>query len=436
MTGLSLWGVGVGGRVLALIMGLLNVVVLTRALGPFGRGQYFLFASLLVVLTALADLGLSQSALVFAGLPDVPSGAVHRVVTRYALRASAAVIAVGAIVIALAGDALLPNVPRAWALATLVVVPASLYVNVWTAMMTGLRRIVTVNAVQLGASLGALLADLVLVVPTGSAGMAIAIFGTVLVLEAGVMYRMRPRSTAAESDDRPGLGAEMLRFGLHGYPNSLGGLLWSRTAVFVLNVYHGPAAAGVYSVAQQLAERALLPISALQDVITNRMVQLPRAEATRAMNRYLRLGIALMLPLSAFAILASPLVITVLFSDAFSSAVVPLRALLVGSAMAAIPALVATYLLGHLRRPGLISLLSWTAGSVNLVLLLALVPTGAEVGAATAAVATQVVGTSAVMALYLRLAHTDLRAAVVLRRADVALVLGQLRETLPWRSAR
>ena len=439
MTGLSLWSVGVGGRTLVLVAGFLNVIVLTRALGPFGRGQYFLFGSLLVVATTLADLGLSQSVLVFAGLRDLPSRDVHRVLVRYGALFSALAMAGGAAVILAAGAALLPNFPRQWALGALLVVPVSLYVNYWTAMMTGLRRLVSVNAVQLGAGLAALAADLVLVVPTGDTAVAIVIYVAVLAGEAAVMLWIQRRSAAERAPtepERPGLGREMLRFGLHGYPNSVGGLLWSRAAVFVLNVFHGPAVAGVYSVAQQLAERVLLPIQALQDVIYNRMIQLPRAEATRTMDRYLRLGIALMLPVSAIAILASPIVVTWLFSDAFARAIPPLRILLVGSAVMTIPALLATYLLGHLRRPGLVSLLSWISGSVNLFLLLTFVPGEAEVGAATAAVATQVASTAAIVALYLRLARTDLRSALVLKRADVALVLGQLREMLTRRSAR
>ena len=49
------------------ISSLLSVVMLARALGPSGRGEFFLFVASVGVLTRLGDLGVASSAVVFVG---------------------------------------------------------------------------------------------------------------------------------------------------------------------------------------------------------------------------------------------------------------------------------------------------------------------------------------------------------------------------------
>ncbi len=439
VTGLSLFVVGVGGRSLVLVIGTLNLIVLARALGPFGRGQYFVFVSLLLVLSTLADLGVSQSAVVFGGRHDLRPSEVHRVLVRYAALFALLVGTGGAFVVIAVGDTILPNIPRAWSLGALVAVPLAVYANYWNAMMVGLRRVASVTAVQLAVAALSLAGNLGLVAPTGSAVGAVLVYVGVLVIQVAAMVwllrRLPGRASERESGSRD-LGREMILFGLRGYPNSLGMLLRNQSAVFVLNALHGPGAVGVYSIAQALAEKLLLPIQSLQDVLFNRMIRLPRAEATETMNRYLRVGLALMLPIVALAILLGPTLITLLFSEAFSGAAAPLRLLLVGSAVAVTPALLSTYLLGHLGRPGLLSILSWLNGCLSLVLLVVLVPGGAATGAAAAMLTAQLVSAVVVLALYLRLARTDWRGLLLLERADVVLLKQQVLGAIAPRTTR
>ncbi len=113
MTSLTLFLVGFGGRSVVLVLGTLNLIVLARALGPVGRGQYFVFVSLLIVLTTIADLGISQSAVVFGGRHERRAGEIHGLLVRYAILFAALVLAAGGVVLIASGEALLPNIPAA-----------------------------------------------------------------------------------------------------------------------------------------------------------------------------------------------------------------------------------------------------------------------------------------------------------------------------------
>ncbi|MEK6225057.1 MAG: hypothetical protein AABM40_02045 [Chloroflexota bacterium] len=428
MTSFALWLVSLGGRVTVLILSTTSVIVLARALGPAGRGEYFLFVTLVVVLGAVADLGISQSALVFTGRGEASLLSIHTIAVRLILVIGVAVGAFAGFVVGLAGDVLLPGMPREWSLAALGLVPASMYANVWTGLMIGARRVVEVSAVSLIMTALALAANIIFVATTRDPAVAIAIFAVVLAVQTATMFaiaaRMIGRTHHLQTRPQATMGAVVM-FGARGYPGTVSSLIWSRAAVFVLNATHGPTAVGIFSVAQQLAEKTLLPIQAMQDVIFSRMARLPQVEATATLNRFLRVTLAATVPAIAVLLLVSPLLVTVLFSEAFRGSVGPFRLLLIGSAVQTVPMLLASYFLGQLRRPLLLSFLAWLNAAINLVLLVALVPVGAEIGAAAAIVATQIIGTFIVFALYLRMAHTNLLSAVALRSDDLALVRQQ-----------
>ena len=426
MTSFALWLVGLGGRSTSLIVATLNVVVLARALGPLGRGQFFIFVSIVLVLTALADLGMSQSAVVFTGRREVPMSRIHSVLLLFAPAIGIVVAVLALAVLPLIADSILAGLPRDWSIVALALLPLSVYANYWTGMMVGARRIVEVNAVQLATNALTLAANLIFVATTGNATAAVVIYVVILALQAATMVGL-----VARTRDLAGVGGgtalawKMIAFGVRAYPNSVSALLWARLAIFVLNVYHGPAAVGIYSVAQQLAERLLVPIQAIQDVMYARMAQLARADASALLNRYLRLTVAAIVPTVIVVMLVSPGLVAFLFSDSFQRSTAPLRLLLIGSAVQAIPVLLAPFFIAQLRRPGLLSLLSWSNAALSVVLLIALVPNGAETGAAFAIVVTQIVGTLIAYGLYLRIAGTDPRSSLVLRSEDVALVRQQ-----------
>src|SRR6516162_8737938 len=76
---LSLTFRGVALRGAQACASLVSVGLLARALGPAGRGEYFLFLVVLAVLTRVADLGLSATGVVFSGRFPHAQAQVHRI---------------------------------------------------------------------------------------------------------------------------------------------------------------------------------------------------------------------------------------------------------------------------------------------------------------------------------------------------------------------
>src|SRR5436309_3378478 len=65
---LSLWAVTLSLRIGTTLVTLVNIVIIARLLGPTESGQYFVFVSVVLVLAVVAELGLSQSAIVFPSM--------------------------------------------------------------------------------------------------------------------------------------------------------------------------------------------------------------------------------------------------------------------------------------------------------------------------------------------------------------------------------
>jgi O-antigen/teichoic acid export membrane protein len=256
------------------------------------------------------------------------------------------------------------------------------------------------------------------------------------VVKAVVMLSIAVRATRTNADQPCGdyRTWDMLAFGLRGYPNSLALLLWTRLPGFILGAVHGPAALGVFSVAQQTMEQFLVPAQSTQDAIYQRVTWLSRDRATAVMNQCLRLFVWIMLVLGLMAAVVAPWAFTFLFGDAYAGSSVVFQILLISTTVTVVPALLSPYFLGQLQRPGVVSIVAWARVGIALGLSVLLARGLGGVGVALALVVADVSSMLLILSLYLKMAGTPLRRAVIPCADDVALVFGQARSLLSWRT--
>jgi O-antigen/teichoic acid export membrane protein len=439
MSTLRLSIVSFGLRVALLLVVVANALVLARKLGPPEFGKYFLLVRLVSVLAALADFGLSQSANAFFGRYREWGRHLHRTVLRLIPRFWLGVTAAGGLIVWLAGDWLLPEFPRALVLIAFAILPLSLYANLWNSMMIGMGRVLRVNVVQLVLCTLSLGLTLVFVVALHGRLLAAAlIYLALMVIQFAAMLLMASRLHPDETTEGPpaDLPRQMLHFGLRGYVGSLSTLLWTRFPVFLLNATHGAVAVGIFSVAQHLVEKMLLPVQAMQDVIYQKMSVLASRTATLAMNRYLRITWWGMLVVALAGLLVVPWVITLPLGAAYSGAVPVARILLLGTAFASLSLLLDAYFINQLHRPGLVSILAWGNVLAGLALALLMIPALGERGAAWALSLTQILGAGVYLVIYLRVTRTPLAQLARLHDKDVSLLREQVGAMLRWRESR
>jgi O-antigen/teichoic acid export membrane protein len=421
---LHLTAVGLALRGGQSLISLVNVVLLAHALGPAGRGEYFLFVAAVALLARLVDLGMSASAVVFASRYTGALATIHRRLAASLLGLWLLAAALGLLVLGTLGRGIgdLP-LEREWL--ALGVLPLAMYEQVWVHLMVGIRRVVTMNVVQLLAGLASLVLNvgLVVLLPGGVAA-AVAIYCGVLAAKTPVMATLAWHSSRRlETDEPPPSMRALLWFSLRGYPNALAGLLWARLPAFVLDAFHGSGSVGLFSVAQQVLEQLILPVQATQDAIYQSIARLPRDRATLAMNRYLRVGVWCMLPLALIAGVLAPWAVPFVFGAAFERSAPVFQILLVSLVASVVPALLSPYFFGQLQRPGLASSLAWIRVLLALGLSFALAPALAELGVAAALAIADVCSTLLILTLYVRIAATPVAQAVLPQTGDFGAVL-------------
>jgi O-antigen/teichoic acid export membrane protein len=364
---------------------------------------------------------------------------LHRIILRLVTVFWLWMVVVGGLTIWLAGDTLLPNFPHVLTIMAFIILPLSLYANLWNSMMLGMGRVVRVNSVQIVMCTLSLTMTLVFVVGfSGEVMTAAIIYLIVMFVQFVTMFVMAFRTSTDDLANQPPekLSRHVLNFGLRGYVGSLSSLLGTRVLVFILNATHGVAAVGIFSIAQQIIEKLLLPVQAIQDVIYQKMSVLPPKQATTAMNRYLRVTWWSMLVIVLLGGLLSPWVVVMVLGETYAKTVAVARIILIGTAFMGVSMLLDTYFVNQLRRPGLVSILAWANLLVGLVLALLFISSLGATGAAWSQALTYVIGTLIYLGIYLKISGTKLKQLAFIHNGDVALVREQIASMLRWRESR
>lgn len=170
-------------------------------------------------------------------------------------------------------------------------------------------------------------------------------------------------------------------------------IAYTRTAVFLLDAFQGPAAVGLYSVAQKLTEPlAIIPAAAMASVfpalVARRQSQDGAAECLAIRTLWL-LGSAGALAALGGS-LGAPWLIPLLYGEQYAGSIAPFQILSLGVLLTFLNYALTHFVIAHERR---LRYLLFTAGvfGVNLLLCLALIPRLGPTGAALAALVSEAI---------------------------------------------
>jgi O-antigen/teichoic acid export membrane protein len=230
--------------------------------------------------------------------------------------------------------------------------------------------------------------------------------------------------------------AEEIGFGLRLWVGSLARFLNFRTDQILMGFIATEAALGFYAVAVNVSEVLLyLPSSAA----TALLPVIARTEPVRRGEETLRAFRSVVFVTAAGvagAALLGPVVLPIVFGDAFDESVIPFLWLLPGTFGYAASAVFSNALVGS-SSPGLSSLGPLVSLTVGFALDLLLIPHYAATGAAAAASAAFLVGGATALVTYRRVHPFAWRSLLVPHRGDLdvlAALVGPLARAIPRRS--
>jgi O-antigen/teichoic acid export membrane protein len=374
-------------RVAALLLGVAGSVIVARALGPAGRGQYALIILIPTLLQISGGLGLDQ-AVVFLVARN-RNGARSIAFTLASASAGLGLL----LIAAYAGISQLPlytgylrtaqvDPPLVWILVALL--PVTLITLCFVSAILGLERYRAYNLASLVGPISVLVLLLALVV-VGRLGLKGAVLATggaslLALLGTGTLLLL---SSEGSIRPRAGVFREALRYGIRVHAANVAWFLHNRFDMFLVGFLAGPAALGYYATAVGLAEKLNLPPSAVGTVLFPRIAAATGEAARRVTPVACRHTLSLTLLLCAgLALLAWPLVY-VLFGTPFLPAVSLLWLLLPGVLSLSVGRLLSADLNGR-GLPGSVARINIAMALVNMALNLWWIPIWGAAGSAAA----------------------------------------------------
>jgi O-antigen/teichoic acid export membrane protein len=409
-------------------------VMIARTLGPDGNGNYAIAVLLPTLLMVFTNLGVSPANAYFIASGRVSFDVALRTSFRLWIGLSAVGMAV-AFAIILFGARLFPGVPAQWLALALLAFPAALLGAFLVSLLHGLADFPRYYAGVLAAPAFILVfvTLFVLIFRWGALGAIMGFVagqlagaGTVLLLLQ--THRRKPEEvTAGESWSV--YARRCLDFGWRAHLSNVLTFLNYRADLFLVNLLMSPAAAGIYLVAVQIAERLWITSSSASEVILPRLARsYARDSQTTTLTPIVARWVFAASVLGAAVLAAAGhLLILLLFGEKYLSAEVALLWLLPGVAAASLRRIVASDVAAR-GKPELNLVTAAVVVAVNIVLNILLIPIQGIAGAALASTVANTVGAVMQVVIYARLGTAPWWRLVVWERGDWRL----LRDLWPW----
>jgi len=373
-------------QVLVLVLRFLALWLLTVALGEAGLGSFGVVTSLVMVLLGVCSLGLAYANTCFIARD------VHR---RDELHTTTVVVtvAVSAVVVAgvilgrgwLAGS-VLGNLEPGWLLIGALCFPFALYGLFIAGLWTGQEHIGRINRLDLLRTLAYVFGLLLLLwlLPgevVGALWVWTVSFVVAALAAAGILWR----KDGVRWQWRGAGFVEALRFSLVAYLGDIASITHQWFGLFVINHFLKQAAAGAYYLALSIATCVFWMLAgALRRAGARRVIGSDQAPSWDLVAAMTRVTFWVLIVPSIVLVVVSPWLVPLVFRE-FEGSVRPLQVVVPGFALSSCALVLAYYVIGNRRRPGVVTTISWISLAVNVGLSLGLVGPFGVTGVAMAA---------------------------------------------------
>ncbi len=412
-----------GVEVIGFVAGIGFSVIVTRLLGPAGKGAFAAAMSAVGIVVALSGAGLAKSLLHYAGRNQEAAPAYGSAALQILpLMIVGAALATG---VFLVGES--PYGWQTWALGT-ALAAATVVGGLLEAMRRAQRHISIANIANLTQTLGqlALVGGAFATIGLDFRVVLACVLGAWVLRCAVLAATLRPWPTIQWSLDRARL-RELLAYGISYQGYAVLWVLHTRLVVVLVERWASLDAAGFYSTGANLAQ-LLWRLPIVVSFVT--IPIMTSAKTSREAAELTALSCRLLLPVAAvtaatFYLFSDP-IISFLYENRFLASADVLRVLLPGS----VASVLYLVLVGHLlarKRLGALFVVGALGAAMNLTLNWILIPAGHAGGAALASCLSYTFSFLLALAVVVRSEDVPLRHYFLVQRSDLELILRRAR---------
>ncbi len=416
-------------RLLLAAVGFAVGVLISRGLGPEGRGDYYLLITAAGTMVVLCRLGLEQANVYLLGTRGLTSERLFAQNGLVALTMGTIGIMVMWLVPRLV-PALFGGTPQTWLLLASLTIPATIHTQLAAGLLTlqgrvtwQFRAALLANVAQGVLLLGLLVVGRFTVGPSVGVYLATALFAWMLT------------AVTQENRGRPwfrwdaGLLGETLQKALPLHLAMILFFLHLRVDMFMVKSFSGTAALGQYSLSVILAETVLLATDSLAiAVLPHQMGNSLEAAGAMAL-RGARTNSLIGAGVGALWLAAGLTVIKVFFGAEFAPAYPPLVALLPGMVFLGMQRVCGGPIL-RAGRPGRLAAIYAVSLLINVLLNLRWIPTWGPLGAGLASSVSYGLGAFLILRWTARVARAPFLSGIIPRWTDWLFLWRSTRESL------
>ena len=394
-----------GAKLVVFAVGLTTTIVLSRILGPGGRGAWYAVTLVPAMLGAIAFFGL-PSAVNFYSARGASVANLIRSSLLFAAMISTACIVVLWLALPWLEKSFLSDAPDNLLRLILIAWPAVMVSGFAGTILYGRHEVKLYTSIMVGQAVATLLI-LVLLVGVLRLGVEGAVWGTITIaiLAAAVVLLAVLYVAARHPGGTPTPVRSLLSYGLRAYPASITGYFNYRADVLLIQalIVGSTVPLGLYSMAVTMAELIFYIPDSVTTIFLPTVAGSTPEEADARLGRVSRLTMLVTVSCSLALVPVAWIGIHVVlpkFVDCFPAFLVLLPAVVSLS----LGKVLTTYLAGR-GRPGVISIGAGVTLALNLGANLILIPLYGIVGAATASLISYTAMTAMMLVVACRLSH-------------------------------
>jgi O-antigen/teichoic acid export membrane protein len=428
---LANFGKTAGRQLWAGLLQLATIALIARGYGPTGNGIYTVALLLPTMLSTLLGLGMGPSNVFHLGSRAYGLRPVLRTTSVVWLAVSIAGLCAGGALIHLKAHQYFPGVPVEVLWVALLSFPPFLYVNFAGSLFQGLQDFTAFNlslSLQPALSLAGVLLCVILGLPAVWLLAAYLVASTGAALAMTVVLRRRLATLPAGREERYSLSVA-LSYGFKSHLANIVAFLNYRIDLYLVNLLMmNPAAAGLYAVAMQMAEKLWLISQAVNTVLFPRLSEVrndpERVVAITGIVSRVTLFVTLEGAIAAGAI--AYFAITLIFGQRFSAAYVPFLLMLPGIVAGSMARILSSEIAAR-GRPEINLYMGLSVVVVNIALNLLLIPPYGINGAAVATSLAYISNLGIRLVIYRKFTGASVIDILFVKRSDFAAAKGLLR---------
>ncbi len=371
-------------QIFTLTISFISSIIISRYLGPHGRGVYFLIITTVQLISIIGNVGLGTAFVYFLGKGTYEKKEITGLACLYTIFASL----ITAFLLYIGRDIMTNTILRGldkWLIWIIVIQIPSVFIQYFfTNIMIGLNKFLLsafVNSVLAVISLGTIFYFLVL----NNAGLNGIYKQMVLFsfISLTLYIIILVRATGVTLNVNFNIIKDSFSYGMKIFVGFIGYQVLNRLDMYILNYILGPASIGYYTLSTSLAEKIWLVDSSIGQAAIPKITYLKPSESAQLIAKVCRTSIFSMFIIALIVAPFSKLLITFLYGVEFKPSVVPFIILLPGVTIMGIRN-VSYYFSMQQGRPGITTKYTILAGLLSIPVYLILTIYFGIIGAALA----------------------------------------------------